>query len=389
MLLVIVGEFDSDNMGDRLIGEGHVALFSGRGCDVRVLPLEPNRKSAGSDTRVPARVGFFRSLHRALYQRSTMYRHFVESVGHFRRSGAYRARAEEVLRGADALVIGGGQLLSDGTLRMLHRLDAVTKVAHEKGIPVALFGTGMSSGKSFVSKRLMRRILGRLSGCSRFRDLASIEAARSVYPKLDPSIASTPDCAIAGIAPRMTLDPESQLVGIAPMSPRILSRAGVQVDEIDQWWIGIVRNLVQNGATPVLFSTGVTDDMRYAVDLQMKLKDAGMEIDMFPKPSTTEELLQTLGRMKRVLAQRLHASISFYALGGVPASASWDRKVVEFFDRISLSDRVFRVGEGDPEEIARVLLKPAAPGVSRDVLASASMVDAAGCVEELRRMRGV
>src|SRR5690606_21194402 len=102
----------------RLIGEGHAALFSGRGFDGRVVPLEPERKLERSESRVEARVGFLRSSHRALYQNSTIYRHLVESVGYFRRSDAYRLRAEEVLLDADALIVGGGQLLSDGTLRM-------------------------------------------------------------------------------------------------------------------------------------------------------------------------------------------------------------------------------------------------------------------------------
>lgn len=388
MLLVIVGEFDSDNVGDQLIGEGHAALFAGHGCEIRIVSLEPGRNKVGTNFPTRRTSGLLKTAHRALYQRSAVYRHAIESLSGYRRRVAYRARAEECLAEADALLIGGGQLLSDGTLRMLQRLDHLTELAWERSIPVVAFGTGMSSGRTVLSRRLMRRVLNRLDEQSRFRDFASIEVAGSMRPGLNLSLTPTPDCAIAGIAQRRLLKPESGLVGIAPMAPEILSRIGIEVNDIDEWWIGIVRDLVRLGAVPVLFSTGVSADARYAGELQEKLAASGIDIDLLPRPTSTDALLSALSRMERVLAQRLHASISFYALGGVPASASWDKKVSEFYRRISLPGRVISIGSGDPADIARMLMAPAEPGVSREELAAESMLDAAKCVQELLRARG-
>ncbi len=388
MLLVIVGEFDSDNVGDQLIGEGHAALFAGHDCEIRIVSLEPGRNKVGTNFPTRRTSGPLKTAHRALYQRSAVYRHAIESLSGYRRRVAYRARAEESLAGADALLIGGGQLLSDGTLRMLQRLDHLTELAWERSIPVVAFGTGMSSGRTVLSRRLMRRVVNRLDEQSRFRDFASIEVAGSMRPGLNLSLIPTPDCAIAGIARRRLLQPESGRVGIAPMAPEILSRIGIEVNDIDEWWIGIVRDLVRLGAVPVLFSTGVSADARYAGELQEKLAASGIDIDLLPRPTSTDALLSALSRMERVLAQRLHASISFYALGGVPASASWDKKVSEFYRRISLPGRVISIGSGDPADIARMLMAPAEPGVSREELAAESMLDAAKCVQELLRARG-
>lgn len=388
MFLVIVGEFDSDNVGDQLIGEGHAALFAGLGFEIRIISLEPERSKVGLNFPAPRRRGSLRAAHRALYQRSVIYRHAIESLSGYRRRGAYRARAEESLAGADALIIGGGQLLSDGTLRMLQRLDHLTELAWERSIPVVAFGTGMSSGKTFLSRRLMRRVLNRLDKHSRFRDFASIEAAGSMRSDLNLSLNPTPDCAIAGIAQRGLLKPESGLIGIAPMAPEILARVGIQVNHIDEWWIDIVRELVRLGAVPVLFSTGVSVDARYASELQEKLAASGTDIDLLPRPTSTDSLLSALSRMERVFAQRLHASISFYALGGVPASASWDKKVSEFYRRISLPGRVIPIGSGEPVAIARMLMAPAEPRVSREELVAESVLDATNCVQDLLRAGG-
>lgn len=387
MLVVIVGEFDSDNMGDQLIGEGHAALFDGLGFDIILRPLEPGRRSANNVPPVHGRIGVLVGAHRVLYQRSTAYRHFVESIKHIREREVYRAYARETLQGADALVIGGGQLLSDGTLRMLHRLDHLTAMACGLGIPVVAFGTGVSPGRTPLSRRLLRRVLARMKERNRFRDQTSMDTARSLCPELRLAPRPTPDCAIAGVAEKATLHPDARLVGIAPMSPRILSRVGVRVGQADKWWSDIIRNLIQQGSRPVLFSTGVYADAQYAAEIQKLLRESGTEVALLPRPASTSELIAQLVQMKNILAQRLHASISFYAVGGVPASASWDSKVAAFYSQISLPNRLFRVGEGDPAHIASLLVSSEVPSVDRAVLAEESRVAARACMEDLIQAR--
>ncbi|HEY4530693.1 MAG TPA: polysaccharide pyruvyl transferase family protein [Luteimonas sp.] len=388
MILLIVGEFDSDNIGDQLIGEGHKVLFSFEGCEARVLSLE-HRRDRGVDGSYAARKSsVLRRPHRWLYQRSVQYRHTIESVRHLFGRSAYRTRALDVLQDADALIIGGGQLLSDGTLRMLHRIDELTRLAHERGLPVTVFGTGMSAGKTPFSRRLLRRILGRITEPVRFRDAASMASASAVRATLPRAQAPTPDCAIAGISRSGALDTRSVTVGIAPMAPRILSRVGLDGRDIDRWWMGIARELILLGETPVFFSTGVPADMAYAAALRDRLAADGFAVECLPRPCSTDTLLEQLRGMKRVLAQRLHASISFYALGGVPASASWDQKVAEFYGSIGLDGRVFRVGDAAPAEVARTLVSALELAVPRDDLAAMSFEDARQCMGELRRGHG-
>lgn len=388
MILLIVGEFDSDNIGDQLIGEGHQALFSFDDCEARVLSLEHRRDRGDAALHPTRKSGALKRPHRWLYQRSVQYRHAIESVRHLFGGRAYTTRALDILKDADALIIGGGQLLSDGTLRMLHRIDELTRLAHARGLPVTVFGTGMSAGKTPFSRRLLRRILGRITEPVRFRDAASMASASAVRASLPRAQAPTPDCAIAGISRREALDARSGTVGIAPMAPRILSRVGLAGRDIDAWWIGVARELILLGEKPVFFSTGVPADMDYAAALRERLAADGFSIECLPRPCSTDALLEQLRGMKRVLAQRLHASISYFALGGVPASASWDQKVAQFYNAIGLDGRVFRAGDIAPAEVARSLVSPVALAVPRDALAAASFEDARQCVRELRRRHG-
>ncbi|MCD9097674.1 polysaccharide pyruvyl transferase family protein [Luteimonas fraxinea] len=385
MELVIVGEFDSDNVGDQLIGEGHAAIFSSHG-NVRILPLEPTRKTVDLHNRSGARIsraGNFKSLHRTLYQSSTLYRHMVETCEQIIRWKAYRMHSENTIADADMLIVGGGQLLSDGTLRMLYRIYHLTEVAQARGIPVVVFGTGLTPGRTFVSRRILICVLRNLGSTNYFRDSASMSAARQAVPSIALSAEATPDCAIAGISNQQAIDPGAALVGIAPMSPTILARLGVSTHRIDEWWIDIITRLVINRERPVLFSTGVSLDMEYAASLQSRLAEKGFDIELLRKPTRPDELLEDLRSMKRILAQRLHASIAYYALGGLPASATWDTKVNEFYSRISLPGRIFEIGEGDPEVIARALVSPGQAGVAPSELSRISYKDGRDCVNQL------
>src|SRR5690606_8652815 len=77
--LVIVGEFDSNNVGDQMIGEGQRMLFSGMGFEVRICPLEPRGRTMVSASSSGASIGL-RALHRRLYRDSIWFRHIVETL---------------------------------------------------------------------------------------------------------------------------------------------------------------------------------------------------------------------------------------------------------------------------------------------------------------------
>lgn len=383
MSLVIVGEFDSTNVGDQLIADGQRKIFATCCEQLRLLPLENTRPQAEDPQGRQTRKTLPKRVHRALYSKSVLYRHAVESLLYMRNRDFYRIQAEKTLASADILIIGGGQLMSDGTLRMLRRLDALTMVARERGIPIAAFGTGMARTRSPISRTLMRRILRRLDGPNFFRDERSRTLALGLSQGLDVSPEPTPDCAIAGIVSQASLAESPPLIGVAPMAPAILARSGIPVAGLDLWWLSVIEQLLESGETPVLFSTGVDLDADYAGRLQEALARKGRSVAVLDRPRCGKDLLGQLRCMKRVLAQRLHASISYYALGGTPASVTWDPKVEEFYKRVALSRRVIRPGEVDPEGAVHIVLSADAPEPAPVLLARKSLTDARLCISRL------
>lgn len=385
MKLVVVGEFDSDNLGDILIGEGQLRLFS-RLAETTLLPLEPDVASRLTHkVSAKTKANPLRRLHRLCYGRSVHYRHAVELLQYLGSHRVYLAQAQQAIVGKDLLVIGGGQLLSDGTLRMLLRVYNLTRAAAYAGIPAVAFGTGVAQPRTIISRHLLGKIIVGLSSTSRFRDRHSISVVdrytrRIVSCEERLNQIATPDGAIFGLvgSGRFIQRINDRFrVGIAPMSTASLATAGSKSKNVDVWWADAVKEVCRRGYEPILFCSGVAADWYFCQAIQRKLLVDGYEVEIAPRPTSTKEFVDLLATMRCVLCQRLHISITYYCIGGVPMSAGWDRKVAEFYASIGLSSRVLSIDKDNPSRAVDRLFAPSKPIPAPKDLANASMSDAA------------
>jgi polysaccharide pyruvyl transferase WcaK-like protein len=391
MRVLVVGEFDSDNVGDKFIGEGHRRLFSPLVDELVVLPLG-GRKAASSEARENGEGGHRRSavrmLHRSMYASSFSYRHLVEATRNILSAATGQSDADSLIANFDAVVIGGGQLLSDGTLRMLYGLDRITRAANRHGVPVAAFGTGASYPRTWISRRLLSMVVRRLSAPCWFRDRGSVEVVRELCGSVREDFRVTPDCAIAAAATEQTAIGNKDVIGVAPMPPGVLARAGHEFPHADQWWVRLVECIYRHGKKPVLFSTGAEVDAHYVDKVAGMVRDRGVDVVVLARPRSCGDLVGQLCMMGGVIAQRMHASVVYYAIGGSPFGVSWDAKVGAFFEEIGLPDRLVSLSESRPDDVVRMLLKDGRPKAAVADVVAKSMRDARECVERLVKLKG-
>jgi polysaccharide pyruvyl transferase WcaK-like protein len=389
--VVIVGEFDSDNVGDQLIGEGQVLLLSGEGWRVSSVPLEPGRGAGGAGSKA-RRAPWMRLVHRRLYQASILYRHIIEAATIAFSWREFRGRAGQVVAGADFIIIGGGQLFSDGTLRMMARLFCLAVEAGRAGIPIAAFGTGASAPRTFISQLLLRASLRKITSRSWLRDSKSIEIASHYLHGRALSAKPVPDCAIARVMELRAspaLPVERLLVGIAPMSGASLGLSSKAVGTSNAWWTELVSILLAQGYRPTLFCTGVHSDYQRCLDIQAACAAAGNQCEVLPRPGDGADLVRVMSPMGLTLTQRLHASISCYALGKTPASLAWDPKVDQFFKMIGLGNRVIDPKTTTPQAAVRILLGCALPAIGPEKLNVLSKSMARECLQHALKAVGM
>lgn len=375
--VAVFGECDSDNVGDQLIAEGLLLIFERLGLTAESHPLEDVRPGTSGNAVATQRELTAKALHRRLYRMHPLYTHSVDAVQAARRWGSREGHAVRSVERARIVVIGGGQLFSDRTLRMLLRMDALCAAARQRQVPVLFMGVGASTPRTPLSKALFARILGPSpAGVVQPRDPASANVLGG-YLKAVPSHA--PDCAIPQIrklAAELAGDSVSGRVGLAPMGNRSLPPgvSGLPVNQ-DDWWCELAERLIALGKSPVLFTTGVGDDHDRCLRLQGHLAAHGFEVGVAARPRDSRSFLKELQSFEAVLSQRLHCSISVYGIGGCPLSVSWDSKVESFFGEIGLPHRVL-ASDATPDDACRRLLRPESVPVGPEVLESRLMAAA-------------
>jgi polysaccharide pyruvyl transferase WcaK-like protein len=355
---VIFGEFDSDNVGDQLIGEGAKLVFERAGWMATTVPLEFDRELGAAPTaQVPTgRGSALQQVHRRLYSRHRIYAHIMDIFTLVPGAKAYRSKVKAVLVGADLAVIGGGQLLSDRTLRMILRIYWITSIAKHLGIDIAFIGVGASAPQSFISRLLIRKIARQMRSSSLLvRDIYSAEVLGGLF--LSSDIRVIPDLAIPAIhrfSIRQKKTPDPLLVGLAPMSH---AHRHERIERLsDAWWANVAISFLDLGFNVALFCSGTSDDYARCKRIQIGLQQLGISIPLYDRPMNTAEFISQLSSMRHILANRLHISIGFLSLERIPAAVSWDKKISAFYAQHEMSDRVVDEIASAPREVARLVI---------------------------------
>jgi polysaccharide pyruvyl transferase WcaK-like protein len=370
----IFGEFDSNNLGDQLIGKGSKIIIESAGYVATTFPLEENRQvEPALDEQNDVKVS--RRVHRLLYKNNKTYTHLVDLALMARRFRSYRRYVAKIIGNHELIVVGGGQLLSDNTLRMPLRLLWIIRTAREFRRKVVVIGVGMRPHRSFLSGVIFRRIFKALGSDPIFvRDAHSAKVAASYCPAGYQPIQAIPDSAIPAVrefAKAEPRNPDPYRVGLAPINFRELPNgvASARINS-DYWWVDLSEALGLSGCRPVLFCSGTYSDYDRCLGVQALAAARGIDIELLPRPKEPDELLTQLNSFAHILGQRLHISISFLALGGTPTALAWDRKVNDFYAGLGLQARVIGDLDLDPQSACRLILQEGRSNVDWDALTS-------------------
>lgn len=362
----VFGEFDSDNIGDILIGEGAFILLNEQLSDIRKIPLGRASSSKGDSDNIEKRQGMIKKLHRYSYSKYILYRHLIELCKLPSELKTLNGYAKDNISGLDVIIIGGGQLLHDNTLRMLIRILALVSEAKREKKPVVFFGTGASVPRTVISKMLFKMIFEKLKYSNIYlRDNRSIQIITRYLPTGNNNIFWVPDTAIARAGQHiMKKRSDKVLWGLAPISHASLPFA-LRKEKInqDEWWLSLAGLLIERNITPVLFSSGVEADYERCLTIRSKFKiKNNIELDILPRSKEADTFLEQLSNLDRVVAQRLHISISYFSMGGRPYSLPWDDKVAEFYQIIGMPER--HSDSQDINDVFESVLRDSEPSVT-------------------------
>ena len=278
-------------------------------------------------------------------------------------------RWRDALEGADAVIVGGGNLFSDVDLNFPMKINGALIEANRRGLPVAVYGVGVSPAWSQAAKNLFAEPLKRAwlvdvsardeRSCQSWNHLmmgTEITDARLSYDSGLLAVDHYP------AAPRSVGIPH---IGIGVTDPIALSYHGGNRQsrrEFISKLSALVRSILTQGPAHIsLFSNGSPEDQHFLAGLANNSELAAVTI--VPRFGVPAELAYFLSSCDLVMAHRLHACIVTHSYGIPTVGFTWDIKVASFFERVGRPDYLAAFEDIDPTDLAQMARRAIAVGL--------------------------
>ena len=269
------------------------------------------------------------------------------------------------LSGVDAVVIGGGNLLTDADLNFPIKLAGASAEVAGRGLPLAVHAVGASPHWSPRGRALFARALSR---CRLAHAAVRDERSRQAWAmQLEP--AGLPPAEVVGDpgllaslhytrAPRSTPAEQERRVALCITAPLALryhmgqhhgrdaGQAGALHDEAVIAWYGTLASaLAQQGLHVILFTNGSPEDRaclaRHAHRWTAEPPAAGWHGGLARKGrgrvsvaapfATPADLAVFVAGCDLIIAHRMHACIAAHSFAVPTIGLTWDEKLTSFF----------------------------------------------------------
>ncbi|WFL78331.1 polysaccharide pyruvyl transferase family protein [Altererythrobacter arenosus] len=268
-------------------------------------------------------------------------------------------RWREQLRGAKAVVVGGGNLFADRDQNFPIKISSALELARDLRLPVAIAAIGVGkewskAGRSRLTRAISRSRVVSISvrdGISQhhWQEYLSASGTDRVPIALDPGLLAARVYGTDDKADR------ADTIGICLTAPEVLRLHGQHgADRCDlEWMVEFVSALLGQDHRLVLFTNGSPEDQHFLDLVYARLpKDPRLSrADRFTKP---RDLARFIGSLQGVVAHRLHACIVAHSYGVPTAGLVWDAKLEGFFTTIGRAPHLIDPSMLGPFEAARM-----------------------------------
>lgn len=360
----------SPNLGDGLLSECLEQALVECGADESTCSIDLAARSAygrGTAGR-SALMRMLQSLPPALRRLAVRLPLAVQS----RRRWLPHYRA--ALRDADCVVIGGGNLIADLDLNFPTKLALAIHEAADRGLPVFIYGCGVSSGWSRQGAALLQQALARGAvrqvflrderSISLWHDLFGEHAGLPARLVRDPGLLAGERYGLGASQPR----PGAVLVGLnvtAPVAVQYHAAHAPQARQLEDWYLNLAETLVARGFRVAVFTNGSPEDRACAARLRSAFETIAPPGQIsFPEADTPGELARLISGLGGLIAFRMHAIIASYACRIPFVALDWDPKLASFVHSIDHGEWLVDPASTPAETAAFLLAQAMANGIA-------------------------
>ncbi len=393
--IVIVGEFFSPNLGDGVIFDCMKYLFQQH--DINSIPLDlSGRREWIAEQSVFAHehnVGIFRKLARIPVRRSLLLRRLISAVSWY---GWQRRKHvdfwREKISSSDAVIIGGGQLLTDITFGFPPKIYEIVRIAKLYKKPVAFFGCGVSESWGYTATKLYGSAMRYAQYISVRDTVSAANLEKHLKFKLAVSVHPDPGFVVRSAYSNPASVSNAAEIGFNIMSINIFRKFVPGLQELSDkaycdFWIKMVRGANNSGRSVKFITNGDYYDHFEAHKTVGKLKASGLNVILEQRAERPEQLIEQLTSVPELVCTRMHAGIIAFGFGKRVVPISWNKKVDGVWNSVGLDSRVQPadiINADDPWKNFEALLAPRRIHDTHLKTASNSIADAVSdCVRAL------
>lgn len=356
--IAVCGGIYSSNLGDQAIHACLLHMLKRLDAGVETLSFDLSGRSAPAATPMvipehPRQVAPWKS--KPVLRTAYLLMNAVRTALRLQR--LYSGPWAQALASAQALVIGGGQLLMDDGLNFPIKVAGAAGQAQRRGIPYHFSACGVGRSWSPIARRLFGRAL-RGSASITLRDHLSAQRLQRFVPGLRAAVTFDPAIWASAVYPAAELPEKPGFIGLGVISCRAYNARTASERFSEAAWMDVwleLMHALQHGSRPLcLFSNGHLDDQQFAHALHARAIERGWRgVELVPRPLQVDHLARTLRACRVVIAARLHATVLSNAFDVTSIGLLWDEKVRAYYDEISRPEQCFAMTYANLPEIAR------------------------------------
>lgn len=309
----------------------------------------------------------------------------------------WRPHYRRHLEGADAMVVGGGNLFSDMDLNFPSKIAAALHLAAQQRLPTAIYGVGVAGGWSRTGLSIMRQALAQARPCyisvrdeaskRKFDEMFAAAAGRSAEIVRDPGLLIS---RYVERPPRPAGPPPIGLCIMSPISVNYHSSVNTSGSELSDWYVALCERLRGEGRSFLAFTNGSPEDVQFLDLIAERLRGACGGAFARRSVADPTELAQLVAGLGVLIGHRMHALIAGYSFGVPIFALKWDRKVDAFMESIGAETFIAPATSDALERVASAVhdLLGSTPQVtpeSRAGIIDAAFADAQGLASVLRK----
>lgn len=307
-----------------------------------------------------------------------------------------RRHVRERLAGVDAVVVGGGNLLTDSDLNFPMKLSGALAEAERLRLPVAVHAVGASRRWSPTGHRLFAVALrrSRLIAAS-VRDERSQGAWRDLLEPLGimPATISGDPGLLTRLhfpaAPRPAQHGPAviALCITSPLAVRYHASGPAPRADLGAWYGEAAAALLEAGHEVVLFTNGSPEDRAFLAANHDAWTALPGHLRVAPAFATPTDLAAFIAASDLVIAHRMHACIAAHAFAVPAIGLKWDVKLDSFFALAGREQFIADCADLAPGALVALVAQALSVGVDReqvDRLIAQTRADVAALADRIR-----